>query len=102
MAFKGALMLSDKDNVATSLEDFQPGTKVKVQLGEKDIQVQTLDHIPFGFKVAVTDIPKGDHVIKYGEFIGIASSEIKTGNLVHIHNLGGARGRGDLVEGAEK
>ena len=35
--------------------------------------------------------------VKYGESIGVASSDIQEGQLVHVHNLEGARGRGDLV-----
>jgi altronate dehydratase small subunit len=37
-------------------------------------------------------------VLKYGESIGVASSDIQMGQLVHVHNLEGARGRGDLAE----
>ena len=102
MAFKGALMLSEKDNVATALEEIDANTEVSVRLGEKTISVGTLQQVPFGFKVAVTAITKGSHVIKYGESIGIASSDIKKGEMVHIHNLEGGRGRGDLSAGGEK
>ncbi len=55
--------------------------------------------IPFGFKMAVTGIARGAQVIKYGESIGIASRDISPGQLVHIHNIEGARGRGDLAAG---
>ncbi|HJN51909.1 MAG: UxaA family hydrolase [Pseudomonadales bacterium] len=99
MAFKGALMLSEQDNVATSLEEIAGGADVDIQLGDKLSNVVALEQIPFGFKIAVADIAKDAHVIKYGESIGVASEDIKAGNLVHIHNLGGARGRGDLAKG---
>jgi altronate dehydratase small subunit len=46
--------------------------------------------------MAVTDIARGEPVVKYGEMIGKASQDIRKGALVHIHNLEGARGRGDL------
>ena len=102
MASRGLLMLSDKDNVATALDDIQAGTEVPVRLG-KDVRiVKALEAIPFGFKMAVSNISKGGTVIKYGESIGIASSEIKEGQCVHIHNLEGARGRGDLAKGGAK
>lgn len=68
-------------------------------LGEQVSSIEALADIPFGFKIAVADIAKGDHVRKYGESIGIASSAIRTGDLVHVHNLEGARGRGDLAKG---
>ena len=99
MASRGALRLSSKDNVATSLEDFAPGTEVPVRLGKEVSKVKALEKIPFGFKIAVTDIARGADVIKYGEQIGIASQDIKQGELVHVHNIEGARGRGDLAKG---
>lgn len=37
--------------------------------------------------------------MKYGESIGAASSDIKKGDYVHIHNLEALRGRGDLEGG---
>ena len=55
-----------------------------------------LDAIPFGFKIALQDILQGEAIRKYGETIGRASSLIAKGTMVHIHNLEGVRGRGDL------
>ena len=46
----------------------------------------------------MTDIPKGAHIMKYGESIGAASTDIKKGDYVHVHNLDALRGRGDLEE----
>ena len=43
--------------------------------------------IPRGHKVALTDIKKGERVIKYGESIGEATCDIKKGDWVHTHNL---------------
>jgi altronate dehydratase small subunit len=97
-----ALILSPKDNVATSLKDAPPGTVLKVYLGRDARTVKTLDRVPFGFKVAIADIAHGSNVMKYGEPIGVASTDIKAGQLVHIHNIEGARGRGDLEKGGRK
>ena len=69
MPFSGAVMLSDKDNVATTLEDIEAGAEVAVRLGGKVTSIEALEKIPFGFKVAVADIAKGTHVLKYGESI---------------------------------
>jgi len=33
--------------------------------------------------------------VKYGEPIGIATRDIRSGQHVHVHNLESARGRGD-------
>jgi (2R)-sulfolactate sulfo-lyase subunit alpha len=43
--------------------------------------------IPIGHKVALTDIKKGDTVIKYGEDVGKAVADIAKGEHVHVHNL---------------
>ncbi len=102
MAFKGAMMLSEEDNVATCLEEVSSGTSVEVQLGEQTRRVVAIEAIPFGFKIATADIAKGSQVKKYGESIGIASEDIREGDLVHIHNLEGTRGRGDLVKKESK
>ena len=99
MSAKGALMLSSKDNVATALEDVSPGDEMPVRLGREARTVRALEQIPFGFKIAVADIPKDSPILKYGEVIGIASADINMGEKVHIHNLAGARGRGDLADG---
>jgi altronate dehydratase small subunit len=99
MTSRGALRLSDKDNVATSLEDIESGAVVLVRLGKGSEEITALEEIPFGFKIAVMDILQDDPVIKYGEPIGTASQKIKKGQLVHIHNIAGARGRGDLTKG---
>ncbi len=99
MTAKGALRLSEKDNVATLLEDAAPGIEVLIRLGKETDAVNARENIPFGFKIAVTDIARGAAIIKYGETIGSASCDIKQGEMVHIHNLEGGRGRGDLMKG---
>ena len=96
MSAKGALMLSEKDNVATAIEDLAKDTEVPVRLGREVRTIRAVEEIPFGFKMAITEIIKGSAAVKYGEKIGIATSDIKKGERVHIHNLAGTRGRGDL------
>jgi (2R)-sulfolactate sulfo-lyase subunit alpha len=43
--------------------------------------------VPIGHKIALTDIKKGDTVIKYGQDIGKAVADIAKGEHVHVHNL---------------
>ena len=33
------------------------------------------------------DIAKGEPVVKYGEHIGVAGADIRTGEHVHVHNV---------------
>ncbi len=43
--------------------------------------------IPAGHKYASKDIKKGETVIKYGQIIGRASTDIRAGEWVHTHNV---------------
>ncbi|RLG06284.1 MAG: D-galactarate dehydratase, partial [Thaumarchaeota archaeon] len=52
--------------------------------------------IPFGHKLAIREIPRGEEIIKYGEVIGRATRDIEIGEHVHVHNVESLRGRGDL------
>lgn len=55
-----------------------------------------LDSIPFGHKVAITFIQQGAEVVKYGDVIGKATQDIRAGEHVHVQNIEGIRGRGDI------
>ena len=83
MSSQEALRLTNKDNVAMSLGEVEPGAEVKVRTGKEVNIIKAEDKIPFGFKIAMTDIDEGSKVIKYGEPIGIASQKIKQGQLVY-------------------
>ena len=100
MELKLALKVDDLGNVATIFaDDITDGTVVEVRdkKGQKE-EICVHGDVPYGHKIAVTDIPKGAHIMKYGESIGAASTDIKKGDYVHVHNLDALRGRGDLEE----
>jgi len=88
LSVKIVQVVTKADNVALALKVIEKGTKIDI--GEKVIIVK--EEIPFGHKVAITDIGKGQPVTKYGETIGIAIQEIMEGQHVDIHNLKGLRG----------
>ncbi len=99
-----ALKVNDKDNVATIFaEQVQGGDVIQVRdkKGETT-EVKALEAIPYGHKLALQDIAKGQIIVKYGEEIGMASSDIQKGEHVHIHNLESMRARGDLDNGNEE
>jgi altronate dehydratase small subunit len=96
MVNKRGLLLGDEDNVGNVLEDVLQGETVQLLLRGKVVPIEAIATIPFGFKIALSDIKAGDPIIKYNETIGIASEHIKRGALVHVHNLEGVRGRGDI------
>jgi altronate dehydratase small subunit len=96
MAAKRALIMHPKDNVATTVEEIQPGDQVKTAGGGEVRSLAAVEAIPFGFKIALEEIPQGAIIVKYGETIGKAGRPIPRGALVHVHNLEGTRARGDL------
>jgi len=63
---------------------------------DRSVPVRVRQSIPFGHKLALTDIPAGTDILKYGEVMGRATQEIPAGAHAHIHNIESLRGRGDL------
>ncbi len=74
------LHMHDKDAVAIALQALAADQQITDQ-------VCCREDIPAGHKVALTAIAKGDVVYKYGQQIGIASTDIEAGEHVHVHNL---------------
>ncbi len=96
-----AFRIHPDDNVATLLED--AATAVSV-VGGPDIALR--GPIALGHKVALADIAEGAAVVKFGIPIGIASSAIRAGDWVHLHNCASRfderSGGFDNVTGAAK
>lgn len=91
---KAALVISDRDNVATALEPLEPGRVLA--LGSVSVTVS--EPVPHGHKISLRAIAAGEPVVKYGSPIGTASIDIAAGAHVHVHNVSSSRGRGDLDE----
>ena len=96
--FKIALQCDELDNVATVFANgVEAGMDVNVRDKKGNTEViKVLDNVPYGHKVAIADIRKGDHIMKYGESIGAATRDIPKGDYVHVHNIMALRGRGDM------
>jgi altronate dehydratase len=77
------IVIDSKDNCGTALEDI-PQHAI-VDLDKETIMINDL--IPLGHKFALTNIEKGDYVIKYGEIIGISTDDINKGDWIHTHNI---------------
>ncbi len=77
------ITLDARDNVATAAEDLEAGSVAVTATGT----LQVLDAIPRGHKAALCDIPSGADVIRYGEIIGAATTDIVAGQHVHVQNL---------------
>ena len=94
---KKAIVMDQKDNVATMLTEVDIDDVVQVRVREKIIEIKIKEKIQFGHKFAMERIMKSQDVIKYGEVIGQATQDISVGHHVHIHNVESLRGRGDIV-----
>jgi altronate dehydratase small subunit len=90
-ADRKVILSHPKDNVATAKFSIKAGTLLTFSKGKK---IGVREEIPFGHKVALRKIPKGSPVIKYGERIGRAIRAIGPGELAHVHNVEGERGKG--------
>lgn len=92
---KQAVVINSKDNVATAVTDLAAGSTVGFFVGQDVQQLILEDHIPLGHKFALSNIEMNEHIIKYGESIGSATTVIRKGRHVHVHNMQSNRGRGD-------
>ncbi|MDL2210653.1 UxaA family hydrolase [Desulfovibrio sp. OttesenSCG-928-O18] len=95
---KLALKVNDLDNVATIFATgLTAGTEVEMRDKKGHTERMTiLSDIPYGHKIAIRDLKKGEPVIKYGEELGATTADIRKGEHVHVHNMDSMRGRGDL------
>ena len=92
---KKAILIDQKDNVATALCQLKNGDSVQAGIEDYTVNTVILENIPLGHKFALKDIQRGEAVIKYGETIGLATRQIRQGGHVHIHNVESQKGRGD-------
>ena len=90
-----AIMLDEKDNVATAIADLKAGNIITVNRQNGAVKVSLTQDIPLGHKFALKDIPGGGAIVKYGEIIGRAKNRLRQGEHAHVHNVEGLRGRGD-------
>jgi altronate dehydratase small subunit len=91
-----AILIKEQDNVATALRDIRIGEEAVVSVGSQRLVFRIHELIPYGHKFAIAPIERGEEVIKYGEVIGRATSNIGPGFHAHVQNIESLRGRGDL------
>lgn len=85
------------DNVATAIREVSADETVEVQVGDETRTIDVSEDVNFGHKLAVTDIPLGETIYKYGKSIGNATEDISAGEWVHVHNVESNYGRGDIA-----
>ena len=79
---------SDSVGVA-AVEGIEAGQELTGWVMDTDetISITSLDPIPLGHKIALTDLADGDTIIKYGNDIGRMVADCARGGHVHVHNL---------------
>ncbi len=92
-----ALIINPKDNVANLIGPGKKGEAVECRVeGQPGTSTITLvDDIPPNHKFARADIKAGQPITKYGLPLGRATSDIRRGQYVHVHNIESNRCRGD-------
>jgi len=88
-----ALQINPRDNVAVLLNEVRAGEEVTVKTENEVIRLNAQDNIAFGHKIALTSLKAQEPVIKYGEEIGKAQTEVSAGHWIHVHNVDCRRGR---------
>lgn len=81
--YQKLILFHSRDNVGVAIQDIEKGEALTV-MGR---QIEALNPVRRGHKIAIKDIPNGAKVIKLGVVIGEAKRKIKAGEHVHIHNL---------------
>ncbi|MCT8139624.1 altronate dehydratase [Anaerobacillus sp. CMMVII] len=76
------ILVYKNDNVVVALKDLSEGEVIVVSGQEITLKTDA----PFGHKIAIQPIEKGENIIKYGYPIGHAKETIAVGEWVHTHN----------------
>jgi altronate hydrolase len=80
---KALIKLHATDNVAIAMKNLAAGEVIEID----NIELHTNEDIVKGHKIALTNISKDEHVMKYGAPIGFALQDIKQGDWVHTHTI---------------
>jgi (2R)-sulfolactate sulfo-lyase subunit alpha len=78
------------DSVAVVVvETVKAGTRLTGLILDEDrtIELDCVQDIPIGHKVALKDMAVGDTVIKYGVDIGKVVKPVRRGEHAHVHNI---------------
>ena len=80
----------EKDNVGVVvIEKITPKQNCSCWVMENDttVKIESVDEIPLGHKISMSDLKEGDTILKYGHDIGKVVKAIKKGEHVHVHNV---------------
>jgi altronate hydrolase/galactarate dehydratase len=81
-AARDVVQLNPDDNIVIALRDLQAGEQ------PSHVPSPLTSQVARGHKIATMPIRAGENVIRYGQTIGQAKSDIAPGEHIHVHNLG--------------
>jgi (2R)-sulfolactate sulfo-lyase subunit alpha len=83
------LVHASEDFIGVATEDIRKDETIEGTYldNNKKNTVKAIEDISLGHKIALKDIKKGEKIMEYKEWIGIATKDIKKGEHVHIHNI---------------
>jgi altronate dehydratase small subunit len=84
-ATKRAIRVNAADNVATLMDDVAGGW-VTIYGPEAPLEIQALEPIAHGHKIALDALPADAPIVKFGVPIGLSTAPILRGQWVHLHN----------------
>ena len=74
-----ALRLTEADNIVVAIDALTPGARV--------FGITPKERVPRGHKMAIVAIARDAAIVKYGQVIGFATSDIAPGDWVHEKNV---------------
>ena len=80
----------EKDNVGVVVVDkitLNQNCNCWIMENDKSVQIQSINEIPLGHKIAMVDLNVDDAILKYGHDIGKVVKSIKKCEHVHVHNV---------------
>lgn len=80
MSERLSIQIKEQDNVAVAVHDLNAGTTL-------ESGVVTRQAIPQAHKIALSDIPAGGEIVRYGVVLGYAKEAIPAGSWINEHML---------------
>jgi (2R)-sulfolactate sulfo-lyase subunit alpha len=82
------LVHNEGDDVAVAVQDVEPGQALIVFMdSERAAELEVVERVPLGHKVALSDLEEGADLIEYGVPVGRTRQPVRKGQWVHVHNL---------------
>src|ERR1041385_2958116 len=82
------LVHNEGDHVGVAVQDVDPGRRRAVYLdSDREVEVDVVESVPLGHKVALSDLDEGANVIEYEVPVGVTRQPVRSGQLGRGHNL---------------